>query len=58
MSKTVTIYDGKGNEVSLPSIAKAAKELGVCESILHKRIRDGHWIHRKNGEVPVRVRVQ
>lgn len=57
MSRTVTIYDGKGNEVVFPSIARASKELGVCESILHKRIRDGHWIHRKEGGVPIKVRV-
>lgn len=55
--RTIIISDGKGNEVALPSIAKAARELGVCESILHKRIKDGNWLHRKNGGVPVKVRV-
>ena len=57
MSRTVTIYDGKGREVTLPSIARAAKELGVCESMLYKRIKDGLWLHRKNGD-PVKVRYE
>jgi len=57
MSRTVTIHDGKGREVVFPSIARASRELGVCESMLYKRIKDGLWLHRKNGD-PVKVRYE
>ena len=56
MSVMVTIYDGKGNEVDFPTIKRASQELGVNESILQKRLKDGNWIHRKNGGVPIRIK--
>ena len=56
MSVMVTIYDGKGNEVDFPSIKRASQELGVNETVLQKRLKDGHWIHRKNGLAPLRIK--
>ena len=55
MSRKVIVYDRKGTEIIMPSIARTAREMGVSESFLQKRIKDGFWIHR-DGYVPVRVR--
>jgi len=55
MSKKVIVSDRKGTEITMPSIAKTAREMKVSESFLHHRIKDGYWIHR-DGYVPVRVR--
>ena len=57
MSKPITIYDRRGREIEMPSIKKAAREMGVSENLLRRRINDGLWIHRE-GYVPVRVKVE
>ena len=56
MSKKIIVYDRKGNEITMPSIAKTAREMKVSEHLLYNRVRDGLWIHR-DGYVPVRVRI-
>ena len=57
MSKPITIYDRRGREIEMPSIKKAAREMGVSENLLRRRINDGLWIHRE-GYVPVRVKAE
>lgn len=55
MSRAITVYDRRGREIEMPSIKKAAREMGVSENLLRRRINDGLWIHRE-GYVPVRVK--
>lgn len=55
MSRYVTVYDRQGREIQMPSIRRTAREMGVSESTIRSRLRDGNWIHR-DGYVPVRVR--
>ena len=56
MSQPVTVYDRAGREITLPSIARTAREMGVPASTLRNRVKDGNWI-RREGYVSVRVRV-
>ena len=56
MSRRVTVYSRDGREVEMASIAKTAREMGVSQSLIHRRLKDGLWIHR-DGYVAVRVRV-
>lgn len=53
--RTITISDGRGREITMPSVARASREMGVPASTLRNRLKDGNWIHR-DGYVPVRVR--
>ena len=55
MSKKVTVYDRQGREIEMPSVARTAREMGVSQSLIHRRLKDGLWIHRP-GYVSVRVR--
>ena len=55
MSKRVTVYSRDGREIEMPSVAKTAREMGVSQSLIHRRLKDGLWIHR-DGYVAVRVR--
>lgn len=55
MSKRVVVYDRRGREIEMPSVSKTAREMGVSQGLIHKRIKDGLWIHR-DGYVPVRVK--
>ena len=55
MSRRVTVYSRDGREVEMASIAKTAREMGVSQSLIHRRLKDGLWIHRP-GYVSVRVR--
>ena len=57
MSKPITIYDRRGREIEMPSIKKAAREMGVSEKLIQRRLADGLWIHRE-GYVPVRVKAE
>ena len=56
MSRAVTVYDKAGREITLPSIARASREMGVPASTLRNRVKDGNWILRE-GYCAVRVRV-
>lgn len=53
--KAVEVYDRSGRVIRMRSIAKTAREMGVSESLIYKRLQDGLWIHRK-GYAPVKVR--
>jgi len=53
--RSVVVFDGKGRQIEMPSIALTAKEMGMPPSTVWKRISDGNWIHR-DGYVPVKVR--
>ena len=55
MSQPVTVYDRAGREITLPSIARTAREMGIHVTQLQRRLKDGGWI-RREGYVPVRVR--
>ena len=55
MSRAVTVYDKAGREITLPSIARASREMGVPASTLRNRVKDGNWILRE-GYVSVRVK--
>ena len=53
--KTIIVYDSQGREITLPSIARMARETGLHRTAIARRLRDGGWI-RREGFVPVRVR--
>ena len=55
MSRKVIVYDRRGREIEMPSVARTAREMGVSQKLIYKRIGDGLWIHRP-GYVSVRVR--
>lgn len=55
MSQPVTVYDRDGREITLPSIARTAREMGIHVTQLQRRLKDGCWIQRE-GYVSVRVR--
>lgn len=55
MSQPVTVYDRAGREITLPSIARTAREMGIHVTQLQRRLKDGNWI-RREGYVSVRVR--
>lgn len=55
MSQPVTVYDRAGREVTLPSIARTAREMGIHVTQLQRRLKDGCWI-RREGYVSVRVK--
>lgn len=54
--RAVTVYDKAGREITLPSIARASREMGLHRTEIVRRLKDGGWI-RREGFVPVRVRV-
>ena len=54
--RAVTVYDKAGREITLPSIARASREMGLHRTEIARRLKDGGWI-RREGYVPVRVRV-
>ena len=56
MSRAVTVYDRAGREITLPSIARTAREMGIHVTQLQRRLKDGNWI-RREGYCAVRVRV-
>ena len=53
--RAVIVYDSKGREIRLPSIARMARETGLHRTAIARRLKDGGWIKRE-GYVPVRVR--
>lgn len=53
--KAIIVYDSKGREIRLPSIARMARETGLHRTAIARRLNDGGWIKRE-GYVPVRVR--
>ena len=53
--RAVTVYDKAGREITLPSIARMARETGLHRTEIARRLKDGGWI-RREGYVPVRVR--
>ena len=55
MSRKVIVYDRRGREIEMPSVARTAREMGVSQKLIYKRIGDGLWIHR-DGYVAVRVK--
>lgn len=55
MSQPVTVYDRAGREITLPSIARTAREMGIHVTQLQRRLKDGNWILRP-GYVAVKVK--
>lgn len=53
--KAIIVYDSRGREIRLPSIARMAKETGLHRTAIARRLKDGGWI-RRDGYEPVRVR--
>lgn len=51
----VIVFDRQGREMRMPSIARAAREMGIHVTQLQRRLKDGNWI-RREGYVSVRVR--
>ena len=53
--RSVEVYDRQGRVIVMPSVAKTAREMGLSQVTIWRRINDRRWIIRE-GYVPVRVR--